>query len=81
MIAGTMGGKIVAGTVNGEPHYWNRLPCGTEVDLTSCQYGGDGFTPLAHAKIKRVRSKPKRIVPEFIFFAADVLRQLEQLGK
>jgi len=50
-----LGGELIKGKVNGEPHYWNRLPDGSEVDLTSCQFGGDGFTPLVKGrKIKRI---------------------------
>lgn len=41
-----MGGGLVGGKVNGESHIWNRLPDGTEWDLTSCQFGGDGRHPL-----------------------------------
>jgi hypothetical protein len=43
---------IFGGTVREAPipdaamHYWNRLPDGTEVDLTSDQIGGDGFRPV-----------------------------------
>lgn len=29
-------------------HYWNLLPDGCEVDLTSDQFGGDGFSPVFH---------------------------------
>lgn len=44
------GGTLMTGSVTRmgrlETHYWNRLPDGTEVDLTGSQYGGDGFTPV-----------------------------------
>ncbi len=33
-------------------HYWNRLPDGTEVDLTSDQCGGDGIYPVDEYKGK-----------------------------
>ena len=35
------GGTLRRGVVNGVSHYWNRLPDGTDVDLTSDQFGGD----------------------------------------
>lgn len=44
------GGTIVTGKVNGTRHYWNRLPDGKEVDLTSCQFGGDGLQPLVKGR-------------------------------
>jgi len=42
------GGDIVSGRINNERHAWNKLPDGSYVDLTSCQFGGDGFTPLSN---------------------------------
>jgi len=50
------GGNIVSGIVNDERHGWNQLPDGTFVDLTSCQFGGDGFSPLSN-KFKVFASK------------------------
>jgi len=47
-----LGGKIVRGDVPYEnqkiydPHFWNLLPGGIEIDLTSDQYGGDGIIPV-----------------------------------
>lgn len=45
------GGIIVRGRepegYGGGTHFWNILPTGQEVDLTSCQYGGDGIYPIA----------------------------------
>ena len=45
------GGEIVGQTLavglTGyvETHFWNRLPNGKEIDLTSDQFGGDGLYP------------------------------------
>ena len=50
------GGDIVEGRVGKERHIWNRLPGGTEVDLTGDQYGGDGFHPVT----KPLRNAPVR---------------------
>jgi len=73
MIHGMFGGEIVTGRVNDEPHYWNRLPDGSEVDLTSCQFGGDGFTPLR--KGRKVK-KRELVSPRFLIFAAMVLEKI-----
>lgn len=43
------GGALVKGTVDGVSHYWNLLPNGKQVDLTSSQFGGDGWNPLIEA--------------------------------
>lgn len=32
------GGELLRAVVNGESHYWNRLPDGTEADLTRRQF-------------------------------------------
>jgi len=50
MVRGMFGGVIVTGLVDETRHYWNRLPDGREVDLTSCQFGGDGVTPLKRGR-------------------------------
>lgn len=54
-----LGGDILMGNVpNREPpetHYWNRLPDGTELDLTSDQYDGDGFNPIIKQGMKTRR--------------------------
>lgn len=44
------GGDLVTGKVGADRHIWNRLPDGTEVDLTGSQYGGDGFHPVTKGK-------------------------------
>ena len=51
-VRGIYGGELLRSTIGNRvrrsclPHFWNRLPVGEEVDLTSDQFGGDGFTPL-----------------------------------
>lgn len=73
-IQAAMGGVIVTGRVKDEPHYWNRLPDGREVDLTSCQYGGDGFTPFK--KGRKVRDRKGLVHPRFLIFIARVQQEL-----
>jgi hypothetical protein len=60
-----LGGHILWGTVHGSRHYWNKLPCGRECDLTSCQFGGDGLTPVATGTLAPPR---KHINPRFSTF-------------
>lgn len=47
------GGRILQGYVGtllyNEGHWWNQLPDGREVDLTSSQFGADGLHRLANA--------------------------------
>lgn len=75
MVQGMFGGEIVTGRVQGWQHYWNRLPDGTEVDLTSCQFGGDGYTPFKKGrKVKRNGLVPLR----FLVFAAKVYDHLKK---
>lgn len=45
-----LGGDLVGGKIEGERHIWNRLPDGTEIDMTACQYGGVGFSPMTKGK-------------------------------
>ena len=47
LVRGIYGGDIIEGRMPSGPHFWNRLPCGTEIDLTSTQFGGDGWSPVA----------------------------------
>jgi len=63
------GGDIIAGQVQGELHYWNRLPDGLEVDLSSDQFGGDGLNPLVTGR--RVPTR-KTVNPRFVKFAHRV---------
>jgi hypothetical protein len=50
IVQDALGGHLVRGRVNdggtAHSHYWNELPSGIEVDITSDQFGGDGITPL-----------------------------------
>jgi len=43
------GGEIIHGKIDGESCYWNRVG-NSEVDLTSDQYGGDGFHPVTRGQ-------------------------------
>ena len=75
MVQGMFGGEIVTGRVTGITHYWNRLPDGKEVDLTSCQFGGDGYTPFKKGrKVKRGELIPLR----FLLFASQVYEVLKE---
>lgn len=53
-------------------HFWNRLPDGTEIDLTSSQFGGDGWNPMFDG---RVVLRPELFDPEHIAFAMAVLEK------
>lgn len=68
-----MGGHIVTGRVHGVQHYWNRLPDGQEVDLTSCQFGGDGFSALKAGRKVPPRS---RLNPRFMVFADRIRKEI-----
>jgi hypothetical protein len=76
MIQGVFGGDIVTGKVNGVTHYWNRFEDGVEVDLTSCQFGGDGYTPLKKGRKVKPRTGPLPI--RFIVFADKVNKDLSK---
>ena len=76
VVQATMGGDIVTGLVEGVRHYWNRLPGGQEVDLTSCQFGGDGYTPLK--KGRKVKKGDDDLVhPMFLVFTMRVMEELK----
>ena len=55
------GGVIVRGrepeSLGGGTHFWNILPTGQEVDLTSCQYGSDGLSPVFTPELVLVLEK------------------------
>jgi len=74
VVQSRLGGEIVEGRVGKERHMWNRLPGGVEVDLTSDQYGGDGFTPVASPR----RDVPARAAANkrFVVFRDRVAKQL-----
>ena len=73
VIQASFGGDIVTGKVKGITHYWNRLPDGTEVDFTSCQFGGDGFTPFKRGRKVRERKGPTAL--RFLLFAQRVVNE------
>lgn len=75
IVQAAMGGELVQGTVGDEPHFWNRLPGGREVDLTSSQFGGDGLHSVV---IGTTVEKPDPAPLEHLAFAARVLAVLEQ---
>lgn len=56
LIRELFGGEIMMGIIGEDRHYWNRLN-GIEVDLTSDQYGGDGYRPLRGLVGKVSRAK------------------------
>ena len=71
------GGRVLSGRVRGEPHLWNRLPDGTEVDLSGSQYGGDGWHPLVKGRVEPVR---KTVNPRFARFEERVHEALGKRG-
>lgn len=64
------GGDILTGKVEGQTHFWNRLADGTEIDLTSRQFGGNGFDPVA--KGGKVTKEAKTVNPRFRAFEERV---------
>lgn len=73
MVQRVAGGELLEGHVGEQPHYWNRLPDGTEVDLTSTQFGGDGWQPVTTGVAIEM---PELIDPIHLMFAMDVLERL-----
>lgn len=76
------GGVILYALIEGDAHYWNLLPCGTEVDFTASQYDGkykgDGYAPVATAThILPPLKKGVKPNPRF----SALLRQVEALSR
>jgi hypothetical protein len=76
------GGDIVQCRVEGERHFFNRLEDGSEWDLTSCQFGGDGIHRLSDWQLSNVRVMPKRSTtnPRFLLFFERFLDEVERRG-
>lgn len=64
------GGDLLRAIVNGESHYWNRLPDGTEVDLTRAQFD----LPLTMGEVI-VRDR------EYVLSNADTVERYETLRR
>jgi len=73
IVRGVFGGILLSGFVGKEQHYWNRLPDGRELDITSDQFGGDGYAPLIKGTPVDV---PSPIPLTAILFAQHVLANL-----
>lgn len=74
MVKAACGGELLQGEVGEWEHYWNLLPCGNEIDLTSSQFGGNGWRPLTEGKSV---ATPDPIPIEFLLFAQRTLAALE----
>lgn len=59
LVMNLYGGCLMTAKIKGIQHYWNRLSDGRQVDITSCQFDGDGWTPLAKG-----RKVPDRQIPD-----------------
>ena len=75
-VRAALGGEIIEGKVKGIRHFWNRLPSGREIDLTSCQFGGDGITPLAKGTPVHI-DHMQNIPFAFLWFAHLVEKHLK----
>ena len=72
--------NIVHGKVMSIQHYWNRLPNGKEIDLTSCQFrGGNGWNPLKKGTIYKVNKS--LITPTYLNFYNEILQKLKSKEK
>jgi len=65
LVQDLLDGEILTGKtpipLGEETHYWNLLPNGDELDLTSDQYHGDGFNPIIKGRrAQRINRKNKR---------------------
>lgn len=74
VVQSKLGGRIVAATVDGERHLWNVLEDGSEIDLTSDQFGGDGLNPVSRGRICPER---KGVNPRFRLFGERVAAVLK----
>ena len=68
VVSNLLGGEILQGNVNGEPHFWHRLPDGSEMDYTASQFGDADY----HYPIGKVAKPRKKINPRFIKYAEKV---------
>jgi len=78
------GGKLVHGKVNHLDHYWNQLPDGTEIDLTSDQFsGGDGLHPHPDRKVIGLAKSVNRTIKRYKLlkqrFEDERLRQAKRI--
>lgn len=77
------GWEIIYCGKDGNNHYWNRLPCGLEVDFTSDQLGGDGIFPVneLHGKPRSFKALQdcKTIDPRLKIFLLQVESALRSL--
>jgi hypothetical protein len=64
-----LGGKLVRAEVDGVSHYWNRLPDGTEIDLTRDQFAR--FSP------GRVETRSR----EYVLSFPETARRYHILGE
>jgi len=66
LVKRVLGGKILRGLIMGEIHYWNKLPNGKQIDLTSDQYGGNGIdavcTPTGERRNPNYNNKRFKIL-------------------
>ncbi|MCC7424798.1 MAG: hypothetical protein IT428_31390 [Planctomycetaceae bacterium] len=72
------GGEFIEGEVEGGPHFWNRLPDGTEVDLTASQFGHHCavFSPIVEGE---TADRPELMHPAHIAFLAQMIKALKTI--
>lgn len=68
-------GVAVAGVVDGV-HYWNRLPCGTYVDLTRDQFADDEVVQPPRVVLRPALPKPERARTAYLLLRERVLAAL-----